>query len=108
MAAQKTPPQQKKKTKDDDIEIITLDDTPPRPVAASANLPMRQMSQQNQMPVGSSPSGMASTQMGMNEGASKTIRDALNKIGEVSSEKHKSSKEPILLVIFHSFKRICS
>ncbi|CAB54321.3 E3 SUMO-protein ligase gei-17 [Caenorhabditis elegans] len=82
LAAQKTPPQQKKKTKDDDIEIITLDDTPPRPVAASANLPMRQMSQQNQMPVGSSPSGMASTQMGMNEGASKTIRDALNKIGE--------------------------
>ncbi|CAI79179.3 E3 SUMO-protein ligase gei-17 [Caenorhabditis elegans] len=91
LAAQKTPPQQKKKTKDDDIEIITLDDTPPRPVAASANLPMRQMSQQNQMPVGSSPSGMASTQMGMNEGASKTIRDALNKIGESANSSTQSS-----------------
>ncbi|CAB02133.4 E3 SUMO-protein ligase gei-17 [Caenorhabditis elegans] len=98
LAAQKTPPQQKKKTKDDDIEIITLDDTPPRPVAASANLPMRQMSQQNQMPVGSSPSGMASTQMGMNEGASKTIRDALNKIGEQSAN---SSTQSSPLVQLH-------
>ncbi|EGT39639.1 CBN-GEI-17 protein [Caenorhabditis brenneri] len=61
----KTPPQ-KKKGKGNDIEVITLDDTPPSQSHPST-VPMRQLSQNNNIPSSSSP-GLGSSQSLSNHG----------------------------------------
>uniref|UniRef100_A0A1I7T4F9 E3 SUMO-protein ligase gei-17 n=1 Tax=Caenorhabditis tropicalis TaxID=1561998 RepID=A0A1I7T4F9_9PELO len=84
-SSQKSPP--RKKGKDEGIEIITLDDSPPRPIASA----MRQVSQQNLVPCSSS-SANGSVQSSNNQ--PQNIKTALENIGGNNSARSSHSSQP--------------